>query len=60
MKQTTYDPEVQRGRRLLHEHEAWAADLILEEKSLVERIEQDALPEDGIATSMEIYEGLGL
>jgi hypothetical protein len=60
MNRTDPDPEVQRARRLVNEHQSWAADFILGEKSLIERIEADALLEDGVATSAEIYEGLGL
>jgi hypothetical protein len=60
MNRTDPDPEVQRARRLVNEHQAWAADFVLEEKSLVERVEQDLLPENGVATSAEIREALDL
>jgi hypothetical protein len=60
MNRTEVVAEVQRARRLVKEHQAWAADLILEEMSLVERIEANAPVEDGVATSAEIYEGLEL
>jgi hypothetical protein len=56
----TYNAETLRGKRILKASEAMLADLLLEEMGLVERIEQDLLPEQGIATSAEIYEGLGL
>jgi hypothetical protein len=52
--------EVQRGKRVLVECEATLADLLLEDMSTCDRIEQDALPEDGVATSAEIYDGLRL
>lgn len=58
MKKT--DPEVQRARRLIRYAEAFIDDIRIEEMSLCERIEADALLEDGIATSAEIREGLGL
>jgi hypothetical protein len=54
------DLELQRGKRAVKAALAFLADLLLEEMSLVERIEADALPEDGVRTSREIYEGLGL
>jgi hypothetical protein len=54
------DPEIQRGKRALKAAEAHLADLLLEEMSLVERIETDALLEQGVASSREIYEGFGL
>jgi len=54
------DPDLQRGRRVVKNAQAYLADVLLEEMSLVERIEADALLEDGVATSREIYEGLGL
>jgi hypothetical protein len=54
------DPALQRGKRALKAAEAHLADLLLEEMSLVKRIETDALPEDGVASTREIYEGLGL
>ena len=54
------DPDVQRGRRIVKNAEAYLDDLRIEEMSLCERIEADALPEQGVATSDEIREGLGL
>jgi hypothetical protein len=49
-----------RGKRTVAAAEARVSDLLLEQTGLVERIEKDLLPEDGIVTSGEIYEGLGL
>ena len=54
------DPERQRGNRAVKAAKAYLADLHLEEMSLVERIEADALPEQGVASTREIYEELGL
>lgn len=56
----TKDREVQKNRRVVKTHLAFLDDLMLEKCSLIERIENDALPEDGVATTREIYEGLGL
>ena len=54
------DPVIQRGKRSLLEAKAHLADLRLEQMTLIERIEADALPEQGVATTGEIYEGLAL
>jgi hypothetical protein len=51
---------LQAGERVLKAAEAYQADMLLAEMSLVERIEAYALPEDGVATSAEIYGGLEL
>lgn len=49
-----------RQKRDLKVMEAQIADLILENMSLPERVEADALVDDGVATTDEIYEGLAL
>ena len=54
------DPALQRGKRALKAGQAYLADLLLEEMSFVERIGADALPEDGVASTGEIYEERGL
>ena len=48
------------GLRALKAAEGHLDDLRLDEMGLVERVERDALPEHGIATTREIYEGLDL
>ena len=52
--------EIQRGKRALKAAEALLADLRLEQMTLCDRIEADALPEQGVATTDEIREALRL